>query len=77
MQPQINQRSQYGEVSARRVVAVGALLLYTAVWLVQAFITRDTWRNNLFRPYLADWGILVIAFSFPITAALASLDAIH
>lgn len=76
MQPQINQQSEYGEVNPRRMIAVGALLLYTAVWLTQAFITRDIWLNNLFRPYLTDWAILLLAFSAPITAALAFLDAI-
>jgi hypothetical protein len=76
MQPQINQQSEDREVTPRRMIAVGALLLYTTVWLAQAFITRDIWLNNLFRPYLADWAILLLAFSVPITAALAFLDAI-
>jgi uncharacterized protein YacL len=76
MQPQMNLPSEYGEVSPRRVIAVAALLLYTAIWLAQSFVTGDKWLNDLVRPYLADWAILAIAFSVPITAALAWLDAI-
>jgi hypothetical protein len=36
-------------------------------------ITKDTWVNNLLRPYLPNWALLVVAFSAPITIALVGL----
>jgi len=72
MQPQVKQH-EYGELSLWRVLAVSALLVYIAAWLVVALTTRDIWVNNLLRPYVPDWGLLVVAVSTPITAAVVAL----
>ena len=60
----------------RRVLVVFALYLYTFVWLVQSGLTKDIWLNNLLRPYLPNWALLVVALSAPVTLALIGLRSI-
>jgi len=52
--------TEEGQVDPRRVLLVFALYLYAFVWLVQSVLTKNIWLNNLFRPYLPDWALLVV-----------------
>lgn len=60
----------------RRVLLVFALYLYAFVWLVQSVLTKNIWLNNLFRPYLPDWALLLVALSAPVTLALIGLRSV-
>jgi len=53
----------------RRVLLVLSAYLYMFVWLILAITTRYVWLNNLLRPYLPGWALLVIGLTAPITLA--------
>lgn len=69
-------RTEKPQLDPRRVLLVFALYLYAFVWLVQSVLTKNIWLNNLFRPYLPDWGLLFVAFSAPVTLALIGLRSV-
>jgi hypothetical protein len=57
----------------RRVLLVFSAYLYMFVWLMLAITTRYVWLNNLLRPYLPGWALLVIGLTAPITLAVVGL----
>jgi hypothetical protein len=63
-------------VDPRRVLVVFAVYLYAFVWLIVGIATHFNWLNNLLRPYLANWTLLAIGLSTPITLAVVSLRSI-
>src|ERR1700730_6938096 len=72
----VRSESQGDAVDPRRVLLVFALYLYAFVWLVHSVLTKNTWLNNLFRPYLPNWALLIVAFSAPVTLALIGLRSV-
>jgi hypothetical protein len=57
----------------RRVLLVLSAYLYMFVWLILAITTRYIWLNNLLRPYLPGWALLVIGITAPMTLAVVGL----
>lgn len=57
----------------RRGLLVLSACLYMFAWLILAITTRYVWLNNLLRPYLPGWALLVIGFTTPITLASLGL----
>ena len=57
----------------RRVLLVFSAYLYMFVWLILAITTRYIWLNNLLRPYLPGWALLVFGLTAPITLAVLGL----
>jgi hypothetical protein len=72
----LNSHSSTEGADPRRVLLVFALYLYAFMWLVQSVLTKNTWLNNLFRPYLPNWALLILAFSAPVTLALIGLRSV-
>jgi hypothetical protein len=57
----------------RRVLLVFSAYLYLFVWLILGITTRYTGLNNLLRPHLPGWALLVIGITTPITLAVLGL----
>ena len=68
--------SQEAPVDPRRVLLVFAVYLYMFVWLAQSIVTKNLWLNDLLRPYLPNWALLIAAFSAPITLALIGVHSV-
>lgn len=69
-------RAEEGQVDPRRVLLVFAWCLFAFLWLVQSILTKNIWLNNLFRPYLPDWALLVVGISAPVTLLLVGLRSV-
>jgi hypothetical protein len=57
----------------RRVLLVFSAYLYMFVWLILGITTRYIGLNNLLRPHLPGWALLVIGLTAPITLAVLGL----
>ena len=68
--------SEEAQVDPRRVLVAFAFYLYVLVWVVQSVLTKNIWLNNVFRPYLPGWALLILAFSAPVTLALTGLRSV-
>ncbi len=62
-----------GSEDLRRVLLVFSAYLYLFVWLLLAITTQYVWLNNLLRPHLPGWALLVIGLTAPITLAVLGL----
>lgn len=76
MKARVRVPSERDSPDPRRVLVVFLIYVYIFVWLIVGIFTKYTWLNNLLRPYLPDWALLVIGLSAPITATLVGLRAI-
>ena len=68
--------SEETRVDPRRVLLVFAAYLYMFVWLVQSIVTKNLWLNDVLRPYLPNWALLIAAFSAPVTLALIGVHSV-